>query len=529
MNVTGTPFVCLRPKLIVNPYTHEKIMVPCGQCIACQSRKAARYETQIQLEAQNSHAVVFVSLTYANSHINRLKVVPVSEERLYDQNVYAFVDSETGELIGQTTMCRDDLKKVQNKAYLFGDIPYLVKSDVQKFMKRLRKSLSQYNNEKIRYYLCGEYGPEHFRPHFHILLFLKSDVFLTPTRKTLQDFPKWTWEHCKAARPDAPLSVVECAVRESWRFGSVDAELAKGGCARYVSSYVNGFSNLPKVLRMPQTKPFTSHSRFLGFELCKKEREKVYASTPESIVHGSLRSGEFYKEFIRPVSYTNVFFPKCKGYALKTDRERMFTYRLYLAVREEYPETPLTDVSIDLAMMLDTYFRQPEGNTLPAGFPPMLALALHYFNNSVRFVRHPFREYEDLDFKECMQEKPDFDVMVNCIYRELALSRHFLTFCCNGDYTHKATKLYYGKIKEFYNYIDRMKLARWYEEQQVFAEKDYTCDEDFCLFFDNLGLSVDEMKQSPHYQAFLSRCKIKEHKMIKHKIQNDLNGIFNNI
>ena len=95
MNVTGTPFTCLHPKLVVNPYTHEKINAPCGQCAACQSRKAARYETQIQLEAKNSFAVMFVTLTFANSHIPLLKAVPVLSESGFAENEYAFFDSAT--------------------------------------------------------------------------------------------------------------------------------------------------------------------------------------------------------------------------------------------------------------------------------------------------------------------------------------------------------------------------------------------------------------------------------------------------
>jgi hypothetical protein len=39
--------------------------------------------------------------------------------------------------------------------------------DYQLFMKRLRK----YTKQKIRFYMCGEYGEENFRPHYHAILF----------------------------------------------------------------------------------------------------------------------------------------------------------------------------------------------------------------------------------------------------------------------------------------------------------------------------------------------------------------------
>lgn len=40
-------------------------------------------------------------------------------------------------------------------------------ADFQKFMKRLRFN----TGEKIRYYMCGEYGDQTHRPHYHALIF----------------------------------------------------------------------------------------------------------------------------------------------------------------------------------------------------------------------------------------------------------------------------------------------------------------------------------------------------------------------
>lgn len=44
----------------------------------------------------------------------------------------------------------------------------LVKSHLQKFFKRLRKSV---NEKKIRYYAVGEYGEKLSRPHYHAIVF----------------------------------------------------------------------------------------------------------------------------------------------------------------------------------------------------------------------------------------------------------------------------------------------------------------------------------------------------------------------
>jgi len=51
----------------------------------------------------------------------------------------------------------------------FSDNPVsLRKSTFQKFMKRLRKYLDPL---KVRYFMCGEYGEQFSRPHFHVCLF----------------------------------------------------------------------------------------------------------------------------------------------------------------------------------------------------------------------------------------------------------------------------------------------------------------------------------------------------------------------
>lgn len=45
----------------------------------------------------------------------------------------------------------------------------LVKSDFQKFMKRLRKTQGK-DGMQIKYYTCGEYGTKRRRPHYHAII-----------------------------------------------------------------------------------------------------------------------------------------------------------------------------------------------------------------------------------------------------------------------------------------------------------------------------------------------------------------------
>ena len=103
-------------------------------------------------------------------------------------------------------------------------IPYLNYVDVQNYIKRLRKhlktALGSYGT--LHFYAVGEYGPVHFRPHYHILLFTNSE-----------QIPK----------------VLRQCHDKSWKLGRSDFQASRGGAASYVASYVNSSCSTPLLYR----------------------------------------------------------------------------------------------------------------------------------------------------------------------------------------------------------------------------------------------------------------------------------------
>lgn len=91
--------------------------VPCGRCMACRLNYASMWAQRLMHEKQYHSKCVFATLTYN------------------DENLPA----------GRS----------------------LVKRDCQLFLKRLRKKFST----RLRFYLCGEYGEQGSRPHYHAILF----------------------------------------------------------------------------------------------------------------------------------------------------------------------------------------------------------------------------------------------------------------------------------------------------------------------------------------------------------------------
>lgn len=93
------------------------IEIPCGQCIGCRMRRASDWTLRCMHEASMHEANCFVTLTYG----------------------------------------RDQLPADGS----------LEHRDFQLFMKRVRFE----TKIPVRYYMCGEYGPLNFRPHYHACLF----------------------------------------------------------------------------------------------------------------------------------------------------------------------------------------------------------------------------------------------------------------------------------------------------------------------------------------------------------------------
>lgn len=103
-----------------NPKTCDSItpiMLPCGQCVGCRLERSRQWALRCVHESKMHKDNCFITLTYATEHL------PPDSSLHYP--------------------------------------------DFQKFMKRLRKKYG----EGIRFYMCGEYGENFGRPHFHACLF----------------------------------------------------------------------------------------------------------------------------------------------------------------------------------------------------------------------------------------------------------------------------------------------------------------------------------------------------------------------
>lgn len=111
----------------------ECITIPCGKCIGCRLEYSRQWANRCMLELMYHDSSYFLTLTYDDAFLPK-NIMPANE---FDVS---------GEVL---------------------EVPTLCKRDWQLFAKRLRKNTGQ----KIRYYMCGEYGDKTFRPHYHVIMY----------------------------------------------------------------------------------------------------------------------------------------------------------------------------------------------------------------------------------------------------------------------------------------------------------------------------------------------------------------------
>lgn len=336
---------CQHRSFITNRYNGARIAVDCGQCDYCIHKKAKKASMRVKTAGSAFKHSYFVTLTYDNVHIPLMsckvlyseyedvlgisgdshfgyeshQYLPVSEYQCTDNSALRHIffeqvqgtvpyDRETKEYVpvkDNWFLSMDAIRSfihksqsVDNSVYPASEqygldnlIPFLNYVDVQNYIKRLRKHLFQKlgSYETLHFYAVGEYGPVHFRPHYHLLLFTNSD-------KVSQ--------------------VLRYCHDKSWKLGRSDFQRSAGGASSYVASYVNSLSSAPLLYR--SCRAFRPRSRAsVGFfeKGCDYvESEDPYAQIEQKI--DSVVNGRVYNfngisvRSTPPMSYIRTLLPR---------------------------------------------------------------------------------------------------------------------------------------------------------------------------------------------------------------------------
>lgn len=336
---------CQHRSFITNRYTGTRIAVDCGQCDYCIHKRAKKASMRVKTAGSAFKYSYFVTLTYDNANLPLMycKVlhseyedvvgisgdihygneyhdyIPVSEYQCDDNSMLRHIffeqvqgtvpfDRELKEYVpvkDNWFLSMDAIRNFISKTQALDKtdypvseqygrdnlIPFLNYVDVQNYIKRLRKHLFKKlgSYETLHFYAVGEYGPVHFRPHYHLLLFTNSDEV---------------------------AEVLRYCHDKSWKLGRSDFQRSAGGAASYVASYVNSLCSAPLLYR--SCRAFRPRSRAsVGFfeKGCDfVEDEDPYAQIEKKI--DSVVNGEVYNfngisvRSTPPLSYIRTLLPR---------------------------------------------------------------------------------------------------------------------------------------------------------------------------------------------------------------------------
>lgn len=249
-----------QPKFIDGQNLYS-VPVNCGKCQYCKKQRITGWSFRLEQEARVSNNVYFVTLTYNSENIPYCKI-----------DTEAKIRTKEGLL---NKYSEQDIKENITK------VPTLNKSDVQKFIKRLRiieeKKYGQthkviddsvipirdvfmrrlhnetYNTElPLKYYAVGEYGEQNRRPHYHIIIF---NIYDTES------------------------------IQEAWGKGDIDIKVSHENSISYALKYLEKESTHYKyIYSLSLQSEFSLSSKLLGSSYVNYSTKKYHMSRYENNV-----------------------------------------------------------------------------------------------------------------------------------------------------------------------------------------------------------------------------------------------------
>jgi len=180
--------------------------VRCGRCMACRITRAQEWSVRLLHEMSLHEDLCYITLTYNEQCI------------------------------------RSDFS--------------LEKKELVKFFKRLRKKIEP---KKIKYYACGEYGEETYRPHYHAIVF------------------GWNSDNQYFLRYDKGKKMMSSKeLDDLWRFGENTIDLVNLKAINYVTKYITKklYGEMAEEFYGSNEVPFNLMSKGLGYEWYKKNCQK---------------------------------------------------------------------------------------------------------------------------------------------------------------------------------------------------------------------------------------------------------------
>lgn len=486
---------CHHPRLILNKSTNQLQRVACGKCSFCLNNKADILSQLCSIEENSYKYTLFVTLTYDNEHIPCFTFEEASSGyNLLSLNPRVPVPNGTyindfSDPINITPKAINSLLKRSSvvyqgqKALSFAPI-----RDLQLFLKRVRKQLSYFSDEKIKYFAVSEYGPEHLRSHWHILLFF----------------------NCPKLKENIKNVINTC-----WEYGFTCTSFSRCSTSSYLASYVNSFTSIPHFYSLynDTLKPRCVHSNFFGYSPFLFKEEEIFQS-PSALIDGIKFKFSNTVQIIHcRRSLQNFFFPKVPYFNVLHATSLYRVYQGFSKFIQSASDLGLNKLSSIIKFLHD---KKSQLNTLSFTFNSYARLIFDVFNlNSPQYAQ--------------------FSSFSNRLYSILIPLKRFynftLQFYSNFDCA-------YDSLINFYRSVSLNLLKQFYQFQEDFCNKypissisnffDFSCLYDsrfhklisFMKLPENLTLSNIYSKSSLQ-SVFLSHDFTRNYNRTKYKKLND--------
>lgn len=309
---------CLNPIKVYNAATSSFDYFSCGRCLACKKHKHSVWRQRISTHIDSGkYYSLFITLTYDNEHLplcevdeyNNIIDITYTKFRpkngsTYRHSLYSAFDKRYPKEILNHPWNSDDpiphyvLARPSKDTIIYdttNTFAICLKKDVQDFVKRLRTNLSRApelagKDTSFTYFICSEYGPTTFRPHYHGILFF-NDYSVSEYANRRCIFDSWSKQSLPTDKYGNSIS---------------QRVTSSVGAAQYISKYVTCDISLPRLLNNPLFRPFhlQSHSIPIG-------SEAFDISTVPSLIENNalLRHIEYTDKDTRELVAIDVPFP----------------------------------------------------------------------------------------------------------------------------------------------------------------------------------------------------------------------------
>lgn len=515
----------------------ETIYVNCGRCPDCIAKRSRYLENLCKQQAVNSTFVYFVTLTYDEANVPKLQLFEFNDElqpdgtyskyivgrdltsRPLKTKIKHFSDYKTIKLLLKNTSFNDEnfndfyIKANTAKdgtrldaAYPYPVLRYIRNSDVTNFIKRLRFSISQICDDPISYFACSEYGPQSFRPHFHVLLYFSSRTIAENIKEL-------------------------CA--KSWRLGTVDSSFARNGqqCANYCASYLNSFTSLPIYLCSDDIKPKSFHSRYFGSLVSPQVRDYFYEDVRRSFTPTALNTSAGIIDFVPTSQALGRIFPRCYNYEQQDKSDRLKLYTSFNYFSNIYKTSKCSDLTRFILIDSEKYLSFL--SLLEIYKTDMEYVSISQYKKQCKHLYpilplRPGAYYSDVYSIAGFQPTDEDLTIYSRLYTALLVSRNFLTFCC--DKMDNRVLPVYNLIEDYYNRLPLFRLSQQYQMMEMYNKT--TLSEDYRIFYYETPQDGDEYTYQEYYDnsSYIKAINVSKdldyQKKVKHKKLNDANKIF---